>query len=257
MNNLFSLNGKNAIITGAGSGIGRAITIGLAQAGANVVLVGLTEKKLRETERLVLEENNNVQVFVAPCDVTNLSAVQKVVQETVDKFGSVDILINNAGINYKKEFLDVTESDWETIIKTNLTGEFLFAHSAAAQMAKQGGGRIINMSSVGGILGLSNTAPYCASKGGVMQMTKVMAIDLAKYNINVNAICPGYIDTGLLKEASQKQKMMNDISKFTPMGRPGMPEELIGTAVYLASDAAKYVTGTSIVVDGGMSCIAM
>ena len=183
--------------------------------------------------------------------------VDGVIDFATQTFGQLDILVNNAGINFKKAFLDVTPEDWETIVHTNLTGEFLFAHAVAEQMAKQGGGRIINMASVGGILGLSKTAPYCASKGGIMQMTKVMAIDLASYHINVNAICPGYIDTGLLKEPAQKQMMMDNISKYTPMGRPGLAEDLVGAVVFLASDAASYVTGTSIVVDGGMSCIAM
>lgn len=256
MSKLFSLAGKTAIVTGAGRGIGRAIAIGLAEAGAQIVLVSRTEAQLKETEAAILAETD-VKTLVATCDVTDQAAVQAVVAQTVETFGAVDILVNNAGINYKKTFLEVTTEDWETIVHTNLTGEFLFAHAVAEQMAKQGGGRIINMASVGGILGLSKTAPYCASKGGIMQMTKVMAIDLASYHINVNAICPGYIDTGLLKEPAQKQMMMENLSKYTPMGRPGLAEDLVGAAVFLASDAANYVTGTSIVVDGGMSCIAM
>lgn len=256
MHSIFSLTGKTAVVTGAGRGIGRAIAIGLAQAGAQVVLVSRTEAQLKETEALILAQTA-VKTLVAPCDVTDQKAVEAVVARTVETFGTLDILVNNAGINYKKPFLDVTTEDWETIVHTNLTGEFLFAQAAAKQMAQQGGGRIINMASVGGILGLSNTAPYCASKGGIMQMTKVMAIDLACYHITVNAICPGYIDTGLLKDAAQKQMMMDNIAKYTPMGRPGLAEDLAGAAVFLASDAANYVTGTSIVVDGGMSCIAM
>ena len=256
MNQIFSLAGKTAIVTGAGRGIGRAIAIGLAEAGAQVVLVSRTEAQLKETEAAILARTA-VKTLTVTCDVTDQAAVEAAVAQTIETFGAVDILVNNAGINYKKPFLDVTAEDWETIVRTNLTGEFLFAQAAAKQMARQGGGRIINMASVGGILGLSNTAPYCASKGGIMQMTKVMAIDLARFQITVNAICPGYIDTGLLKDAAQKQMMMENIAKYTPMGRPGMAEDLAGAAVFLASDAASYITGTSIVVDGGMSCIAM
>ncbi len=256
MNQIFSLAGKTAIVTGAGRGIGRAIAIGLAEAGAQVVLVSRTEAQLEETQAAIAAKTA-VKTLVAPCDVTDQLAVEAVVAQTVETFGQLDILVNNAGINYKQPFLDVTVEDWEKIIHTNLTGEFLFARTAAQQMARQGGGRIINMASVGGILGLSNTAPYCASKGAILQMTKVMAIDLARYHINVNAICPGYIDTGLLKEPAQKQMMMDNMTKYPPLGRPGLAEDLAGAAVFLASDAASYVTGTSIVVDGGMSCIAM
>lgn len=256
MSNLFSLEGKTAIVTGSGSGIGQAIAVGMAEAGAQMVLVGRTMSKLETTSERIKKETG-ADSFLIAADVTNSEQVGDMVAKVVERFGRIDILINNAGINIKKPFLSVTEEDWRQIINTNLTGQFLVASAVAKQMVEQNYGKIVNMASVGGFMALSNTAPYCASKGGILQMTKVMASDLSKYNINVNAICPGYILTGLLTDPVQKQKIIDTVVAKTPMNRPGTPNDLIGAAIYLVSDSASYVTGTQIVIDGGMSAVAI
>ena len=256
MSSMFCLKDRVAIVSGSGRGIGREMAFGLAEAGANLVLVSRTKEQLEETKADINAKFPNVKIMVNPADVSKSGEAVRVVKETTDEFGRLDILLNNAGVNYKKDFLDFTEEDFRNIIDLNLTSQFMFAHAAATYMAKHGGGKIVNTASVGAVQAIGRAAPYCASKGGVLMLTKVMALDLAPYKINVNAICPGYIDTGLLV-GDQKTAAMQAVQKATATASAGEKTDLNGAIVYLCSDASRYVTGTQIFVDGGMSMIAM
>jgi len=256
MLNIFSLENKIAIVTGSARGIGQAYAVGLAEAGAQLVLVDLVEDNLKETAQMILEKTGRESLSYG-IDVTDSSKIKVMVDEVIKKFGKIDILVNNAGINMKKPFLDVTEEDWMKIVGTNLNSQFLMSSGVSKEMVKRNYGKIINMASVGGFMALSDTTPYNASKGGVLMLTKTMAADLSQYGLNVNAICPGFIDTGLLKDPKQKEVTVKKVMANTPLGRLGSPSDLVGACIYLASDASNYVTGAQLVVDGGMSAVAM
>lgn len=210
MKDLFSLKCKIAIVTGASSGIGRAIALGFAEYGAHVVIVARNVDKLLELEQEI-KEKTNVKVLVAPANVGVADEVMAVVEKTIEVFGRIDILVNNAGVNLKKFFTDATEEDMFKILNTNLMGEFRFANAVAKHMIKQGGGKIINMASICSHMGLPNSSIYCASKGAIMQMTKGMAVDLGPYNINVNAISPGYVYTNFLPDLSAREGVMANV----------------------------------------------
>lgn len=256
MLNIFSLEDKIAIVTGSARGIGQAYAVGLAEAGAQLVLVDLVEDNLKETAGMIKEKTGRDSLCYG-IDVTDSAKINVMVEDIIAKFGKIDILVNNAGINTKKSFLDVTEEDWKKIVGVNLNGQFLMSSAVSKEMVKRKYGKIINMASVGGFMALSDTAPYNASKGGVLMLTKTMAADLSQYGLNINAICPGFIDTGLLKDPKQKEVTVKKVLANTPMGRLGDPSDLVGACIYLASDASKYVTGTQLIVDGGMSGVAM
>lgn len=256
MLNMFSLEGKLAIVTGSARGIGQAYAVGLAEAGATLVLVDLLEDNLKETAAIIKEKTGRESKCYG-IDVTDSSKIQAMVDELIAEFGKIDILVNNAGINIPKPFLEVTEEDWKKIVSVNLNSQFLMSSAVVKEMVKRNYGKIINMASVGGFMALSDTAPYNASKGGVLQLTKTMAADLSQYKLNINAICPGFIDTGLLKPSKEREARLEKVMSNTPLGRLGNPNDLVGACVFLASDASSYMTGTQIVVDGGMSAVAM
>lgn len=256
MLDIFSLEGKLAIVTGSARGIGQAYALGLAKAGATLVLVDILEDNLQETASLIKEATGRESKTYG-IDVTDSTKINAMVSELIAEFGKIDILVNNAGINAPKPFLEVTEEDWKKIVGVNLNSQFLMSSAVAKEMVKRNYGKIINMASVGGFMALSETAPYNASKGGVLQLTKTMAADLSQYNLNINAICPGFIDTGLLKSSPEREARLQKVYANTPLNRLGEPSDLVGACVFLASDASKYMTGTQIVVDGGMSAVAM
>ncbi|SFG63921.1 gluconate 5-dehydrogenase [Desulfotomaculum arcticum] len=250
----FNLNNKVAIVTGAGRGIGKAIALGLAEAGANVVLASRTREQLEE----LAEEIKYVKTLVVPADVTKVADVKNLLNKTLEAFRKVDILINNAGITIKKPALEMQEEDWQKIMDINLKGEFLCARIIGEQMVKQKSGSIINMASVGGHLGLIGSLGYCATKGGILQMTRVLASEWAKDNVRVNAVSPGYVETELVEGAmSARPELREKIINRTPMGRLAKPEEIVGASIFLASDASTYVTGISLIVDGGMSAFGV
>jgi NAD(P)-dependent dehydrogenase (short-subunit alcohol dehydrogenase family) len=244
------LQGKVAIVTGATKGIGIGCAEEMLKEGAKVVLTGRSVD-LGEAAAKRISITGDDTLFV-PCDVSDSAQVKNLVDTTVAHFGRLDIMVSNAGINGKAEFLDVTEEDWDRIIDTNLKGVFLCGQYAAKQMVKQGeGGAIINMSSVMAVLGLKNQVAYSASKGGICQLTKVMSLGLIDHGIRVNAIGPGAIMTELMRRVADDQEMMNAVLRRTPAGRIGTCEEVGRVAVFLASDDASFIHGQTIYCDGG------
>jgi len=243
----FQLQGKVAIVTGGNAGIGLGIAAGLAQAGAVLVIAG---RRADKNAAAVAElEPLGGKAIGVMTDVQDEASVQAMVKAAVDAFGRVDILVNNAGINIRKAPQDYTLEEWQRVLQTNLTGVFLCAREVYPHMVKAGGGKIINIGSMTSIFGSSVAPAYSASKGGVVQLTKSLANFWAKDNIQVNAILPGWIHTDLT--ASTAPGRYDAIRSRIPHGRWGEPQELAGTAVYLASAASDYVNGVALPVDGG------
>lgn len=242
-----NLSGKVALVTGASQGIGFACAKRYIAEGCKVVLADL--KPEGAAAAAGLGEN---ALFVA-CDVSNKSAVDAMVAQAVERFGRIDILVNNAGVTHACDFLDLQEDDFDRVLRINLKSMFLCGQAVARLMVKQnGGGSIINMSSVNAELAIPNQVPYVVSKGGINQLTKVMALNLAPHGIRVNGIGPGTILTELAKQAVLgSPEARHTILSRTPLGRCGEPEEVASLAVFLASDEASYMTGQTLYVDGG------
>jgi NAD(P)-dependent dehydrogenase (short-subunit alcohol dehydrogenase family) len=245
------LEGRTAIVTGSRRGIGRAIALALAKEGANVVVSDIIQE---DCQKIVAEiEKLGRKGLALKCDVASTPEVEDLVKKTVARFGKLDILVNNAGIINFKPFLELTDDDWDTLINVNLKGQFLCARAAAREMIKNGWGRIVNIASIssGGCgIAFPLIAHYTASKGGVMALTEALALELTPRGINVNAICPGAIDTDMskgIKASGQLEQLLLRI----PKGRLGRPEEIANLAVFLASEEADYISGAAIVIDGG------
>ena len=247
---MFSLTRKTAIITGASRGIGKAIALGFARAGADVILVSRNRVALEDVAKEI--HSLGVKTLPVAADIGNPEDIQKAVDSALKVFPRIDILVNNAGISpvlKRAEELDLKE--WEEILRVNLTGTFLFCQAVGKGMIQQGGGKIINMVSVGAVVGFPRQVGYCATKGGILQLTKVLALDWARFNVQVNAIGPSYFETELTQGMRESKVISENLLRRTPMGRFGKPEEVVGAALYLASDASSYVTGQTIFVDGG------
>ncbi len=246
---LFDLGGRTALVTGASKGLGRAMAVGLAKAGADLALCGRDMEGLAAARADVLERGVRAETF--RMDVLSRAGIRETVAAVASAFGGIDILVNNAGVNVRKPTLELSEEEWDFVLDTNLKGYFLVAQAVAPHMIARGGGKIVNMSSIFGAVGMNNQLAYSSSKGGIVQMTKVMAIEWAKHHINVNAIGPTYFETPLVAALRNDPERFNFINERTPMGRWGQPEELVGTLVYLASRASDFVTGQTVYVDGG------
>ena len=248
----FDLSGKVAIISGGATGIGKGIASGLAEAGANIVIAARRLEKCRETCE-EMEEKTGVKTLACCCDVTKHKEIEDLVQEVIKAFGQIDILVNNSGIGgSEKPILKMNDDDWNTVLDTNLKSVFLLSQAVVKRMVDRGkGGKIINVASIGGVLGWSNMAAYCSSKGGCIQLTKVMALEWIRYNIQVNAILPGYIETPMNKEFFASEGGKRVIQSNIPMKRLGQIEELKGVAILLASQASSFMTGSAVAVDGG------
>lgn len=244
------LNGKIAVVTGASRGIGRAIALELASGGATVIInYNGSEKRAEEVKKEIEERGGRADIW--QCDVSQYEACEAFMKEVIKKYGRIDILVNNAGITKDGLLMKMTEEDFDRVLEVNLKGTFHTIRFAARQMLKQRSGRIINMSSVVGIMGNAGQANYAASKAGVIGLTKTAARELASRGITVNAIAPGFIETEMTAVLSDavKEATLQQI----PMGSFGKPEDIAKTAAFLASDAAGYITGQVILVDGGMA----
>jgi len=246
------LKNKVAIITGARRGLGRTHALTLAKAGARVVVSDISEEDCQKVVDEIKKQKG--EALAIKCDVAKKEEVDEMVRKTVKKFGKVDILVNNAGICQFKPFLELTEEDWNRTLDINLKGYFLCTQAVAKEMARQKSGVIINIASVAmgqqGI-GLSNIVHYCASKGGIVGMTEALAVELAPYNIRVNAVAPGMIETPMIDLVKQDSKMMEAMLAKVPLGRVGRPEEVSNLVLFLASDQSSYMTGSTVVIDGG------
>jgi NAD(P)-dependent dehydrogenase (short-subunit alcohol dehydrogenase family) len=248
----FRLDQKVAIVTGAGRGIGRALAIGLAEAGANLVLISRTEKDLIETAKLV--EETGQKTLILPTDVTKRDEVHSSINMIIEKWGKIDILINNAGMNIRSQALRVTDSEWQMIMDTNLKSAFMVSQEVGQTMKDRGnGGKIINITSVAGHVALRTGVVYAATKAALIQMTKVLAMEWGQFGIHVNAIGPWYFKTPLTEKLLSDQTYVDEILSVTPLKRIGELPELVGPAIFLASDAANYITGQTLFVDGGMT----
>ena len=245
----FDLTGRTAVVVGGTSGIGRAIAHGLAQAGADVVC---TSRRIEEVEKAAGEiEALGRKTIRRASDVSNRESIENLLSESAAAFGKVDILVNSAGRTKREPTLDVNEEDWNAILETNLTGTLRTCQAFGRHMIGNGYGRIINIASLSTFVSLFEVAAYSASKAAVASLTKSLAIEWAKQGVNVNAIAPGVFRTALNTKLLDETPRGQEFLTRTPMGRFGNVEELAGAAVFLASDAASYVTGEVLVVDGG------
>jgi len=246
----FSLKGKTAIVTGASRGLGAAAAVGLAEAGADLVLASRDEARMTQVAEEIRSKGS--KCIIARVDVLNEGEIQALVDRTIEEFGKIDVLFNNAGINVVKPFINIEEDDWDRVLDTNLKGYFLFGKAVGREMLKEKSGSIINNSSVFGRTGFMNISPYIASRGGIVQLTKAMAVEWARKGVRVNCIAPSYIMTEMaMRDIEANPIILEQNLKKIPMRRAGEPHEVANVVVFLASDAASFVTGETIAIDGG------
>jgi NAD(P)-dependent dehydrogenase (short-subunit alcohol dehydrogenase family) len=248
------LQGKVAIVTGSTKGIGRAVAIGYAEEGATVIVCGRSEDLAKSLAEELTKKGK--KAFALRLDVTSVNSVNQVVDQVVKQFGKIDILVNNAGISpIWKRAEDTGKQDWDQIIATNLTGAFLCAQAVGNVMIKQKSGKIINMTSVGGKVALPRLVAYCASKAGIISLTQVLAAEWAQHNILVNAIGPSYVETEFTAGLRGNERIYDELKNKNLLKRFALPEEIVGAAIFLASDESNYITGQTLFVDGGWLCV--
>jgi 2-deoxy-D-gluconate 3-dehydrogenase len=252
---LFDLSGKIAFVTGGNGGIGKGIALGLASAGASIAVAARDEAKTVEAVAEI--EATGVRALGVACDVADRESVARAIAKTVETFGGLDIVVNNAGINHRSPSPEqLAPEQWEDVLRVNLTGPYNVSTLAYPELVKRGGGKIINVSSLTAIVGGRTVAAYAASKGGLDQFTRSCAVAWAKDGINVNGIQPGFIATNFTRVSRSTPRMYEGIVDRIPLGRYGNPEDLAGAAIFLASKASDWVTGTIFPVDGGNSAEA-
>ena len=243
------LTGQVALVTGASQGLGRAVAVELGRAGARVACVARNVEKLAETVQLIVDAGGEAEAM--SCDVTSTESVEAVMEQTLEKWEKIDILVNNAGITRDALLPRMTDEEFDDVIATNLKGAFLFTRAATQRMLRARYGRVINMSSVSGISGNAGQTNYSASKAGLIGMTRSLSRELAKRNITVNAIAPGFIETDMTTVLGEL--VIEEVTKQIPMRRMGQPADIAAMVLFLASEGAAYVTGQVLVVDGGLT----
>lgn len=249
--NIFDLSNRIALITGGGKGLGRAMALGLADAGASVVIVGRTRAALEKTSHEIIKKGGSADF--RQMDISDNQAVQELVVETVRMHGRIDILINNVGVAPVKPALSITREEWDHVFNMNLGSLFNLTRSVAEHMVEAKSGNIINIASVLGKMAGHFVAHYSASKAAIIQATKSLALEWAPFNVRVNCIAPGFFETDMTRIQQEDERQHSFLKRKIPFGRMGTPEEIIGAAVFLASQASAYVTGTTLFVDGGYS----
>jgi NAD(P)-dependent dehydrogenase (short-subunit alcohol dehydrogenase family) len=248
---LFDLSGRVAIVTGASRGLGRYAARALAHAGADLAVTSRSAARLQDTVSEIEEIGR--QALALELDVNHVPAIDAMVEKAVAEYGKVDILVNNAGRNLRKPAVEITEEDWHYVVDTNLKGEFFVAQAVAKRMIPRGYGRIINIGSVTTVFGYAGVTPYCASRGGVKQMTMSLADDWGKHGITVNCLSPGWFRTEQTEQLYQNEAWVEYLTERIPLNRPGKPNDLDGAVVFLASEASEYITGQTLLVDGGIT----
>ncbi len=243
------LKDKVAIITGSASGIGRATAIEFGKQGAKVVVCDINLKSAREVSKQI--QHLGSESIAIKCDVSKKTDVDKVVRKTISEFREIDILVNNAGVALIKPIQDMNESEWDKVINVNLKSVFLFSKEVSKFMIKEKKGKIINIDSIAGEVGFMNASAYCASKGGVVNLTRELAMELSPHKINVNGVAPGVIQTNMTEDLLNDEKARKELLSNIPLNRFGTPEEIADAVVFLASKDADFISGHNLAVDGG------
>jgi NAD(P)-dependent dehydrogenase (short-subunit alcohol dehydrogenase family) len=251
MQDLFDLSGKVAIVTGASRGLGQYFSRALAKAGADLVITSRTLSSLTDFKTEI--ESLGRKALAIQVDVLSQSDIENTVRMAIEEYGKIDILVNNAGLNIRSPSADFSWEDWDTVLQTNLKGNFFCAQAVGKEMIKRNYGRIINMGSCTCVFGMEGIAPYTASRGGVLMMTKSLAAEWGKYGITVNVLAPGWFKTAQNAALYENKQWVENIKSRIPLNRPGLPNDLDGTVIFLASDASAYITGQIILVDGGFT----
>lgn len=250
---LGGVSGRVAIVTGATRGIGQAIAQTYAAAGIKVAVVSRSAADCEQAARSINETGG--AAMAASCDVTQVAAFRKVVEQVVEHWGRLDIMVNNAGTAITRKAIDLSEEEWDRVVDLDLKSVFFCAQSAARVMIPQQSGKIINVASILGLVGANGLIPYCAAKGGVVNLSRALASEWARYGIQVNSLCPGYVITDINREKLSDEKTQAALLAKTPAGRLGQVGDMTGAALFLASPASDYMTGQSLTVDGGWTAI--
>jgi NAD(P)-dependent dehydrogenase (short-subunit alcohol dehydrogenase family) len=251
MQDLFDLSGKVAVVTGASRGLGQYFGRALAKTGADLVITSRTLSSLTEFKTEI--ESLGRKALAVQVDVLSQSDIENMVRMAIEEYGKIDILVNNAGLNIRSPSVDFSWEDWDTVLETNLKGNFFCAQAVGREMIKRNYGRIINMGSCTCVFGMEGIAPYTASRGGVLMMTKSLAAEWGKYGITVNVLAPGWFKTAQNAALYENKQWVENIKSRIPLNRPGLPHDLDGAVIFLASDASAYITGQIILVDGGFT----